>query len=99
MRSVGQAISWIAVQAPASAVFTSLGIKPTGEQSDIPDRGLCGASLSTGWYLVFDVPLEVAHRIAGFKHDANDGPSTFQVLEPMPGSILTGKRGWWKLWR
>ncbi len=47
---------------------------------------------------VFDVPLETAHRITGFKHDVVGDPTRFAVLSLMENSVLSPRRPWWKFW-
>src|SRR5215472_7624048 len=190
---MGYSISWIAARAPASDVCDRLGLRPTGEQVEIPEAPIAGARLSTGWYLVvaarcdhplitgrslglvsaeadvvacsieehvmysqssfwsgggrvwsiahdaqrsidhlevsgelppffveirnrrfgeqsaqrgaapavdfvFDVPLEVAQRLVGFKHDVAGGPESFDVLEPINNAIKGPAKRWWKFW-
>jgi hypothetical protein len=48
--------------------------------------------------LIFDLPLETAKRVTGFKHDAVGEPARFDVLELIGGSILGRSKPWWKLW-
>jgi hypothetical protein len=48
---------------------------------------------------VFDVPLEVAQRIVGFKHDAAGDPERFDVLQVTRDSVLARARPWWKFWQ
>jgi hypothetical protein len=48
---------------------------------------------------VFDVPLEVAQRIVGFKHDAGGGPERFNVLQTTHDSVLARAMAWWKFWQ
>jgi hypothetical protein len=47
---------------------------------------------------VFEVPLELARRIVGFKHDEEGDPARFEVLETRPGSQLISRKAWWRLW-
>jgi len=51
---------------------------------------------SEGVDFVFDVPIEMAQRMVGFRHDAEGEPTRFDVLEPVSGSALG--RPWWKIW-
>ena len=69
---------------------------------EVRDQGLAQQAAEGGAGadvdLVFDVPLETARRITGFRHDAGGEPARFDVLEPVPGSILNRSRARWKFW-
>jgi hypothetical protein len=45
----------------------------------------------------FEVPLVLACRVAGFKHDDGE-PERFDVLEPISGSRLIRAKPWWNVW-
>ena len=47
---------------------------------------------------VFDVPLVLAQRVTGFKHDADGEPTRFDVFELRDGSILNPPKPWWRFW-
>jgi hypothetical protein len=47
---------------------------------------------------IFDVPLAVAQRLTGFKHDADGEPARFDVFELRDGSILAPAKPWWRFW-
>jgi hypothetical protein len=46
---------------------------------------------------VFDVPLELARRIAGFRHDAAGEGERFEVLVAEIGSPVGGRKPFWKV--
>ena len=50
--------------------------------------------------LVFDLPLELADQIVGFKHDGGASlyPEVFEVLDPGESGSLLMKKPWWKFW-
>jgi hypothetical protein len=51
---------------------------------------------SEGVDFIIEVPLEMARRIAGYKHDADGEPARFEVLETTNESMRG--RPWWKVW-
>src|SRR5262245_7172798 len=49
---MGYAISWLAVRCSGASARETLGLRPTGEQLELPEAPIVGAELSTGWYLL-----------------------------------------------
>jgi hypothetical protein len=49
---------------------------------------------------VFDLPLELAEEIVGFRHDGAAGcyPDAFEVLHPADSGSPLVKKPWWKFW-
>lgn len=47
---------------------------------------------------VFDVPLEMARRMTGFKHDEDDEASRWTNFSAATGSPLAARDRWWKFW-
>ncbi len=76
-------------QMPASY---TLALQQAQAQQDAEDRG----PQEVDYY--FDVPLQVAQDVTGFKHDeanlALDG-TPFEVYAPVGG----GTRRWWEVWK
>jgi hypothetical protein len=47
---------------------------------------------------VSDLPLELARRIVGYKHDADGEPARFDVLHPTSDSLLARRKPWGRFW-
>ncbi|HYL99730.1 MAG TPA: hypothetical protein VEZ90_12305 [Blastocatellia bacterium] len=51
---MGYSVSWLAVNGKTfELVIAELGLSPTGEREEIPESPIVGASLPTGWVLIF----------------------------------------------
>lgn len=62
-----------------------------------------GAVAETDYY--FDIPLETARQLAGFRHDVDDpllretGFMVFAEITPLSVQVLRGEsRPWWRFW-
>jgi len=51
---------------------------------------------------IFDIPLELARSMVGFRHDLNNpgiDENGFRELRQQPGAgLLASARPWWKFW-
>lgn len=52
---MGYAISWIAIRGQSPGKVQALfDLEPTGDMESVPDSDVVGATLPSGWYLIFD---------------------------------------------
>jgi hypothetical protein len=47
----------------------------------------------------FEVPLQLAHRIAGFKHDEEIAGINYEAFHVYDSQSGTPGRKWWQVWR